>query len=882
MTSIVDKPITSVTSRSSQASQNSNETIIPPTLPFTQSKIQVLHISGSASTHSLKQLSATAVSNDKYVKLILKHFKKLEIGLNKFNSKYNGIYSSNLLRTILLPFLRSNYLNKILGSTYKSLVSVFLSSILKWWSSILNYLITSTTISSIDRSVYLECISRIMARSEWYGVIDLSYTETYKELLVLTLDYCIRKLAIIKHIPLSISAFIGKVFAYSFFKLSNVSNALLFLLNVKQKVFEDNWVIFKQFKISDDELNKLYEIFPNHLYYLINYKGIKLHHNQKPIINCLLAPQHPVEGIKEPNGIWVSRWLNSDSDVFNSFLRHYFDIIDNLFANSTLSSHHDGILFNLPGLNILLSHIYQITKVSTNRISTNNSKLKYPEFDINELNKKQNQIYYNSMFKIFRTFRDIKFCGNSFTNNLVRFMDLILMNLASQVSIYDFSKNSLLINVIQEFVNYFETIDWQFWLNSVKLMIEKTDHVQIILKNLSFLFNIWNYIPELYDNKLTKQNLVDWLISDDIMEYFLVHYNSIIRNYYCRLLIWRVIGINNFENSTSINISLNIEQKLLKYHKILIEYQQKNQNTYFKPDNPLVNKKFTIGPISNNDDSLYNVEANDEEVLKKTHPYEIFDEAIYSCTSLSTTEVEANDDKRSKSLVDSIGKIFKILTTEKPQGNKKLTANSKSGSLTSLSTLSLTSRSSSPSLLSFNSTPTSITDLSSTSSFSEETDVKPSIYKLPPEVVRPYYKFDLIGDQDSIRDNFLLMNKQHVLKPKYFYDIPQQPKIPTISIFINSDIYNRIYISTDNLLQLPESPKICDARPLMKFKNVDFVNLGKTLFEWNLLVEEFQTYLTHKVENDKYNDLNTLNEATYFKRLIPLLTLDQNKFLNAS
>lgn len=988
-------------------------------------------------------------NNDKYIKLLLKQFKKLELGLNKFNAKNNGVLTTNILRTKLLPFLRSNLFKQILvkptnSKIYKSLSSILLTLLSKWWSSLLNYLINSNNISSIDKSAYFECISKIMARIEWFHIKDDdSLSCNYKELLILTLDYCINRLSCIKHLTLSMAAFVGKVFAYSFFKIDNVSNALLFLLNIKQAVFEENNKNFESTS-ANENLEKLYSVFPAHTHYLINYQGLpnrkSLSDKQRMYLNCLLPPKHPVQGIKDPNGPWVRRWFNSDSDIFNSFLRHYCTI-SNVYLSLNQVDVNNDLLLKLPGFNIILSHIFQIFQVSINRISKNNASLKFnQEFQVNTINNnrsnsfngsnsvssnnssngsakdsmKQNEVYYNSIFKIFRTLRDINYQSDfQFSKNLIEFVDSILINFAKTITIYDFNKSSLILNLVYEFLAYLETVDWGFWLNCCYLMISNTDHVQVLLKNLSFLFNVWNRIPEMvesdtrvdenqlvwYTNKEEsfKENFIDWLISNEVWSKLFIHWNPIVRNYYIRLLIWRVIGINNFESSTSIKVSLKIENKLGQSFETFSQLYKnaRDQEYYFKPDNPIINKKFLILPVSkddllvtdvntvpvstsslldskisgvkggevsseatgqdgvendNNDNDTSNEDissktdrssnsggsnSNDNEdistlinasELKKAHPFEIFDETIYSCSTVVEEQNTSNEDtegKRSNSLVSSIGKLFKSLTfedKEKGKGNQRektkkssnsifsnngtgssgspgaghnstsrLTKISKSGSLTSLSNNSVKSRSSSPSIMSFNSTPTSLTDLSnstSSSSSSKSKTVNPmELFNLPPEIVRPLYKFDLTLDQDSIRDKLYLMNQRKYRSYRDFYELPEKPRIPSITIFISSNIYNRFYISTDNLIWNDEDYKNTDFElGLFKdlHKTIDFINLGKSLFEWNLLIMEFESYLTNQVE--LHQDLNNLNEHDYFNRIIPLLSLDNSssKSLNAA
>lgn len=883
-------------------------------------------------------LSSNFVNNDKSIKTILKHFKRLEIGLGKFNSKQNGVLATNILRTVLLPFLRSKSFdfllndipNSIGSKVYKSLISILSSLLVKWWTSILHSVINNFNLSNFDRSAYLECISRIICRKEWFlkqfePLIDTSTFNSYNDLLTLTLDYSINRLASIKHLPLSISAFVGKVFACAFFKLEGVSNALLFLLNVKQSVFEENLSLFP---VDSCDMKS---IFPNHLQYLLNFKGLQntdLSKHQKRCLNCLVPPKQKVKGIEDPTGVWVSRWLNSDSDLFNSFLRHYLNICSVYLSQEDLEL-NDLILLNLPGFNILLAHIFQIFQTSIIRIS-NSAKvnqdfpgvinnIKSPN-DLSVNPQKQNDVFYNSIFKIFRTLRDVKFNHQNslFVNSIIHYIDVMLMNFAKQITVYELNKTSLILNIVYEFVTYLDDIDWDFWLNCCFLMINNSEHVQISLKNICFLFNVWDNIPDTIacgnsdfewiknPSEPLKKNFTSWMISKPVWEKFFIHWNPTIRNYYLRFLIWKVIGINNFESSNSIEISMNIQNRLIKSFEKFREFYNANTDKkyHFKPDNLALNKKLIISPITNDEFLLNELTQGEDDKelsklftpkeLKKTHPFEIFDEAIYSCSNIPQDEA-VDETKRSNSLVNSIGKIFKMLTVDDKSSKDDLTmekpttefnSNSKSVSLTSLSTHSLKSRSSSPLLLSFSSNPTDFSETSSSitnTSTDLEQNKSQELFNLPPDIIRPVYRFEQTIDYIAIRDKFQLMGRKRLFHDPEYYKLPNQPRIPSVSIYLKSDVYNKFYISTDSYFLSDQYP---DSEPDLfvgETREVNLMNLGKSLFQWNNLVEEFETYLINKVEVAQVDDIDYQGENEYFRKIIPLLGLDANlKTLNAA
>ncbi|CAD1811103.1 unnamed protein product [Candida parapsilosis] len=1069
--------------------------------------------------------SSNNTNNDKLIQTLLKRYKKLELALNKFNSKkYNhnsngtktvngSIMKGNLLRTSLIPFLRSaNQLDQFFAKdskVYKSLTCVVLAILIKWWNALIGNLrytanlsatasttsattssnskspsshtlshsilssvepIHFTSIPASDRNAYLECVSRIISRDDWIYYDEFS---DYQILLTTTLDFCIDKLTTLKTLSGPMAAFIGKVFAFSFFKLPNVSTALLFLLNVKQITLETCTKSLPNTSTHDSR--ELFNVFPQHLHHLIDFKGLPNleDRGQKCFMNCTPPPKHPVDGIKNPNGDWVRRWCGSDSSVFNSFLRHYIEIVQ----KSLLPIIDDDvmILLKCPGFSVILSHVYQIFHIAITRItssskpnfttaggsvtksaplppipamanrkrenddcgngggapapapasasavpppspppphttfSSNGQRCKAPapppppQFNINI---KQSDMYYNSIIKIFKTVRDVIYCAtldnksiDCISASLVKVIDLCLISIAKEVTIYDFNKNGLILGIVHEFINHVENnisnevkylISWEFWLSCNYMMMSHSDHVQSLLKNFQFLFNVWDMIPDalcsfvqpqrseygpigdIHDENYKwitnvedsfKLNFTNYLISDDMFRTMFVHWNPLVRSYYIKFLVWRVIGINNSQSSASIQVTRNLQFKLDQSFDALQRYTMKLCNEHkpkeysetsdvtcrpmftlnFKPDNPLVNRKFGILPASVRDDYLsignngsYDSQQSDmfqtstavtsvskSSELRKTHAFEIFDEAIYTCATVAPASNGSNtpreDEKRNgssssgsvassfgskgTSLVSSIGRLLRIVadagdgdgedkddgsddkfvdpkeTLAKHSGNGNINANDitrNSESSTSLSTTnSFKSRSSSPSIMSFRSTPTSFTESSSAKSDNESiysldtiklngplqdasfgaqqrmqqqsghgkslTKKKssqlyniqpPELARLPPEIVRPIFKFDIIVCHESINEKFQIINHKNALvRQQLFYNsdghlpsmssrtttatnasfsststgsgsnmgssikssvlyFPHHPQLPYISIFINSDLYN--------------------------------------------------------------------------------------------
>lgn len=781
----------------------------------------------------------------------------------------------------------------------------------------------SSLVSSSDRNAYLEGVSRIISRSEWFTA-DKEALRQYRQLLVSTLDYVISRLLSLKVTLLAFLAFSGKVFAYAFFHIPRVANALLFLLNVRVAVM-------KRSGIQEAQNETVRTLFPATVQQWVNFSGIKVPKNRHHL-NCMPPPQHPVDGIKDPKGIWVRLWCSSDSDVFNSFLRHYFTIC---LRYST----EDLDPMVLPGFQVILGHIFQIFESNINRMVVANSERpsNAPE-RANGTPPKPNLA--SSILKVLKTLRDIQFSDIAYRYTLGGNIDSLLISIARTSSVYDYHRNGVILNVAHEIVHQVGAgVNWEFWLGCVYMILKNTDHIQSLLKCFSFLFNVWDKIPEtlpgcedtsathlqwLLDmNESFKENFVNWLISDGTWERFFTHWNPLVSSYYIRLTIWRVIGINNFESSIAIQTTKKVEARVMKAYDELLAHDGANVAVNYKPDSPLGGRKLGIVPVSVKDEFYLAGDVSAAPVIstpseiRKTHPFEIFDEAVYSCSSLPITpnlaiqrSPSSQDITDKKSLVTSIGKLFKMLSTDEPKKPPKLHENRNSVSLTSLSTsYSTMSQSSSPSVMSYRSTPTSITDnttdpsdrsdsdISSIStemwSASDEQTQPPELFTTVPEVVRPISKFELILDHDSLNNRYTVMKLQ-VAFPPTRRQVPTTPEIPNISIFVRAHPYDKFYLSQESDLMILNDFGVIETcsvySDLSNKDHAKWEKLGKRLNEWNNVVEEFEKYMVHRVETDQLNSklsasmsnslgMRDVNEVDYFKRIIPFLLVQEENDL---
>lgn len=953
--------------------------------------------------------------DDRLIKQKLKQLKKLELALGKFAAKHTGLTKANVLRTSLLPFLRllpdlAHFFPRD-AKIYASFASITTAILGEWWRLLLAALVAQgSQVSASDRSAYLECILRILARPEWLSC-DADALETYRLGLVDTLDFCIAKLQTMKVVPIFMSAFVGKVFAYAFFYLPEVCNALLFLLNVKQATV-DALVADLASPLAPD-IAKAKAAFPLATVHLVNYRGlVSLEKAKRNAINSIPPPKHPVKGIRDPGGAWVRRWCNSDSDIFISFFRHYVTIVNTCMAGQDIP------LSLFPGFNIVASHVFQVFRVSINRILTNINKPGTLATDgkktLSQKNTddrsvpvpgfpyKTNDSNYTSIIKLFKISRDIDYSSISFSASLNAYFDSLLAKIARSISIFDFNKNGLLLNLVYEFSNHVidtSNINWEFWLGCSYMMLSSTHHVQVISRNFAFLFNVWDRIPNAFSNCESpeciahlkgwllnqdlsyKLNFSNWLTSTDSWLEFFTHWSPIVRSHYFRLLVWRVIGINNYENSYTLQTTKRVKAKVnFIYDGIqrIVTSQDSSSplaNLDFSACLPMTNRKFGIIPMNSKISYMEDIVALNASAipkasdLRKTHPYEIFDEAIYTCTSLPSSPAQytnggaasplSPNSPRNHSLIGLLSKIFKLLSTddsldnsafamtppnkihsERKENTPVLKNKRNSKSLSSLaSAFSAKSRGSAPSFMSFKSTPNSINDLSTESSTTSDSDSSsllsdclgssisstqsppssvdhqpPELFKVPPEISRPLFKFDIVIDHETTSEKYQMMQTANSSQysSRFFpvknqenlslLTMPREPKVPSVSIYLNSDLYNKFYITNENFSM--DDDMLCeeDVEDLQRFtkeflKNMRspsrLVSLGKALNEWNDAVDEFEYYLFHKVEADQASYLPSedeeasvlVDEQSYFLRIIPFLPIDnltEVKLLNAA
>lgn len=483
-----------------------------------------------------------------------------------------------------------------------------------------------------------------------------------------------------KTVTLSTSAFVGKIFAYSFFYLPDVSKALLFLLTVKQHTVE---TVSKQIFSTNNQKNTYlcmrealqatFKIYPPPVHHIVGYNGkTSVSRSEKRFINSMIAPNAPVKGIQDPKGLWVKRWASFDSDVFCSFLRHYLHIVadlmvDNADETTNINALPINALAALPGFLIILSHFYELISEAALQRIKKSSILRDKDFNISFFNPPLDSSKNNksidpvtqlplNVTKILKTLRD--FFHNSYDENealiapfIVHLFDQTLQSYASKISAYDSDYTGYILDIAYEFiVNIVKrnresdfslllviNIDWNFWVTALQNMLQ-TSNINCELKLYSILFNLWELLPNfsfIYRYKAEpkwftnhqesiKWNLTAWLLSIPVFNKYFCHWQPLVRSYYQRLICWRLIACNKsdvLEQDESIRRVITNRLNSVFDHMNEMILESRLQNTKIpemSPSTPMANRKIVINRILQSNEFFISDNVKSNEVLTIT------------------------------------------------------------------------------------------------------------------------------------------------------------------------------------------------------------------------------------------------------------------------
>ncbi|TID24584.1 hypothetical protein CANINC_003056 [Pichia inconspicua] len=881
--------------------QSSSRLESPPNI----SNLSHLSISPSSTSGFSKPSSFSAISNSYNDSNRMETVKQLDTALIKFLSKKNSSASkSNILRTKVLPNLRYppkpfDHINDLLSTAIVDLnINLLLMEakcFFSWWTELFNILsLEIQSVPSLDKNCYYETVSRIISHSIWSffqfnQTYSQAFAETYKlyqKMLLQTFELSILRLNG-KTVTFSVSIFIAKVFAYSFFNLPNTSRGLSFLLNTKLKNFKQifNICIHNSFTTVPSNnisqfssiLNDISTQFPDHLVPMISANVQPRNINyviESQFINSVYPPKDKIEGIKETKGIWVNRWCSNENvTVFCSFFRNYLTASSIYLKNFPLLMINEYYVFGMPGFLCFLTHIYQIFSTQINqqicKASKLNSKLK------NNFSSSNNIPFNDTLFtippkvssetnidKCFNVLRDLLTNQRNANEKLlhtgvIKGYENILKLFIVKTNILDTCKVEIVLGLFTQFLKTIESkdlvanysnsivLDWKFWIDTIVKLLD-SNHLNSEIKALSTLYQIWDHIPlDAYDTKGDKKywitvptdniklNLINHLISDSNWNKFLGHYNPLERHMYVKLIIWKILGLQS-----SSNISTNYDFKfkaLMNQHKIKETVFRKLTQTYemtkfvtFKPCDPVINKKFQIVKSSD--------EKHRDQKLR-VYPFEVFDDTVYSSSkpkavSNGSTSTLVNSESSALTKDDTsenatwMGRLFNKSDSKSLGKFLKL---SKSSEDTSNTTSNISSKTSSP--ISSN--------YSSVSSLDVATCEKADLYiskdfSYPPEWIQSkeqhdLYEFVLVDNHHRIQMRLHRINTIKNLQTRAlndFYLTNDPPRLPEITVPIPSLNSSLESLESEDLLSNEDINALEFETEFDEFDHTKFFDLG--------------------------------------------------------
>ena len=285
-------------------------------------------------------------------------FRTLDGEYSKFNSK-PGTLKSNIIRTSLLPFLKTYFDHPSNKSLRAEDLDRRVNILNKWWIGLLEMLNgrNGQSVSPNDRPAVLDGLTGIMVRPEWRlsmaaissrpdryrnsakSPSNTSLSSTASDFLAESVLHNVRSLFVqnllsqmafvvdrmsLRTVPASVVAFCGKATAYAFFFCPGVADILVRLWGLSQitlrRVLDENGVPRNvNLKTTSEQMAKH---FPSHLRHLVLSSLPVLMRNLRG-----KAAQSLTLDYIPWYGPWIGRWTGRDSDLFFGFAKQYHILV---------------------------------------------------------------------------------------------------------------------------------------------------------------------------------------------------------------------------------------------------------------------------------------------------------------------------------------------------------------------------------------------------------------------------------------------------------------------------------------------------------------------------------------------------------------------------
>jgi hypothetical protein len=526
-------------------------------------------------------------------------FRTLDGDLRKFQSKSIAL-KANIIRTTLLPFLRSYATHPSNQKLRPEDLDRRANILNGWWTGLLELLAgrNNQSISGTDRPAILEGITGIMERQEWRVApspfcaladrIETSSTKStsssssdflaesvyhnvkniFTQNLLSQMTYAVDKMSL-RNAAASLVTFCGKTCAYAFCFCPGVADVLVRLWDLSpdtmKRILVDSGVTRRDEMASISE--RIAAAFPPPLH------SLKFHSLTKTV-HLLRRPAVLPLGTANLDwyGSWSKRWSGAESDLFYVFVKHYHILVTDFLPKEPSSIERVCV----PGLLMVHAQVLVNLDATINRHAspqqsdegaggpssvTFDDVLADPDASASTMpGPPANAVRQMAENRLIMLIRDFLSDRNSHIASARRVFaesfGTLLKAAARKVSIYENNACYTLCDFLEEaFVIIFryeqlddhqETVlDWPFWLSVCKQMAA-SHNTSTEIKLYAFIYSSWSIIAS---NEHRKEKLcVDFLLEPEFLESRFNHWCPMVRAYFMRLLCWRVARYDGEES----------------------------------------------------------------------------------------------------------------------------------------------------------------------------------------------------------------------------------------------------------------------------------------------------------------------------------------------
>ncbi|KAL6878578.1 DUF1765 domain-containing protein [Trichoderma novae-zelandiae] len=569
------------------------------------------HVSQSASSAETNSTALTADESAGEMPArmpdpLWSHFKNLDLEIRGFASKPVAQQCA-LVKTLLLPFLKSTTSQQPLGALRPEDVDCRACVLNKWWAAVLDMLEVQhqQPVPGLDRQLLFETATTIMMRLEWRQTTpcflpladrspqdrprprsstnssNSSQTSNQSALLAESAEHNIRTMFVsnlvrqmafvvekmsLRHVPPSLIEFAGKTCAYAFFFAPGVSDILVRLWGLTPDLIRRVSESMGLGRNCDESVDgRVVASFPPKLSSLAWSSPRALWATLKRI------PKMPLLVARVPwTGPWVMRWKGRDTDLLFIFCR-YFHLLSDQFMPEGLSLTEKAqspafVLVHAQLLSILDGTIHrqaaleppQGSLLANSARGAEAAAIQMP-MPSNNMMKSMAENRLVVLLKDVLADGTVEYAGARHT--FAEAFSALLKAAASRTSRYNSTACSTLCDLLEEVLLIYhraETderptcyVDWPFWIDVCKMALSSLNTLSEI-RMISFVFTVWDAITKDPEQKLLVCR--DWLLTEETFNSFFNNWCPMVRAYYMRLLCWRICRDRGSQNEVDTEI----------------------------------------------------------------------------------------------------------------------------------------------------------------------------------------------------------------------------------------------------------------------------------------------------------------------------------------